>query len=91
MGDVIVEIPHELEQRIKAFPDVDWKEVERRAIEAKLFELEVKRSKRLSLLLLKTITSKSKLSEEEADAFAIALGRRMKVGRLKQLKSMGLI
>ncbi len=86
-----ITLPRELRHKISEFPDVDWSEVEKKAIELKLFELELKRSKRLSLLLLKALTSKSKLSEEEADKFAVELARRIKKGRFEQLKSMGVV
>lgn len=91
MGELAVKVPPELEMQIKSHPEVDWSEVERKAIEAKLFEVKLKTSDKLSLLLLKALASKSKLSEEEADKFAVELGRKIKKDRFKQLKSMGLI
>lgn len=91
MAELIIEVPDELEERIKAFPNVNWMEVERKAIEFKLFELELKTSRQLGLLLLRALTQKSKLSEEEADEFAIELGRKIKKDRFKHLKSMGVV
>ena len=91
MAELVIEVPDELEERIKAFPNVNWMDVERQAIESKLFELELKTSRKLELLLLKALTQKSKLSEEEADEFAIELGRKIKKDRLKYLKSKGVV
>jgi len=91
MAELIIEVPNELEERIKSFPTVNWMEVERKAIESKLFELELKRSADMRRILVEAISSKSELSEEEADKFAIELGRKIKKGRYKQLKSMGVV
>lgn len=89
MADIFIKVPKELGKSIEEFPQI--KDDVQEFIKLRAFELELKRSKRLSLLLLKTLASKSSLSEEEADEFALDLGRRLKVGRVKKLKSMGLI
>jgi len=86
-----ITLPEELRQRIERFPDVDWEEVERKAIELKLFELELERSARMRRLLAEAIASKSVLSEEEADKFALELGDKIKMERLEELKSKGLV
>ena len=91
MAEIVVKIPEELEREIKAFPDIDWSMLFRKFIKAKTFELELKRSNKLRLLLIKSLTSKSKLSEEEADRFAIELGNKIKDERLEELKANGLI
>jgi hypothetical protein len=89
MAEVFIKIPKELGKSIEEFPEI--KDEVQKFIRLRAFELELKRSKRLSLLLLKALTSKSKVSEEEADKFAIEFGRKLKEGRAKELKAMGLI
>lgn len=44
---------------------------------------------KLQLALSDKILKKSKLSEEEADKFAVELGRKMKRGRFERLKKAG--
>jgi len=87
----VITLPEDLKHRIERFPDVDWQEVERKAIELKLFELELERSARMRRLLAEAIASKSVLSEEEADKFALELGDKIKMERLEELKSKGLV
>jgi hypothetical protein len=89
MADLFIKIPKELGKSIEEFPEI--KEDVQEFIRLRAFELELKRSKRLSLLLLKALTSKSALSGEEAEKVARDLGRRLKDGRAKKLKSMGLV
>lgn len=89
MPEVFIKVPEDLSKTIEEFPEI--KDDVQQFIRLRAFELEMKRSKRLSLLLIQALTSKSKLSEEEADKFAVELGRKIKAGRAKQLKSMGLI
>lgn len=91
MAGVAVRIPDELRQRMSEFPDVDWSEFEREAIETKLFELQLSRSAEMRRILSEAISSKGRLSEKEADRFAVELGRKLKKGRFKELKSMGLV
>ncbi|RLJ02468.1 MAG: hypothetical protein DRP10_01240 [Candidatus Aenigmatarchaeota archaeon] len=90
MAEIVVEVPEELEKEIKEFPE-NWSEVALKAIKLKVFELELKRSAELRRLFVEAISSKSKLSEEEADKFAIELSRKMKRGRFEQLKKTGLV
>lgn len=90
MPELVVEIPEELEQEIKEFPE-DWSRIALKAIELRAFELELKRSAELRRVFVETISSKSKLSEEEADEFAVELGRKIKRGRFEQLKKAGLV
>ncbi len=90
MAEIVVEIPDELEQEIREFKE-NWSQVALRAIELRVFELELKRSAELRRVFIEAIASKSKLSEEEADKFAVELGRKMKKGRFQQLKKAGLI
>ena len=86
-----ITLPAELRHKIEEFPEVNWQDVERKAIELKLFELELKKSAKMRRILVEAIASKSKLSEEEADEFAVELGRRIKKGRFEELRSMGLV
>ncbi|ODS35642.1 MAG: hypothetical protein A7316_00685 [Candidatus Altiarchaeales archaeon WOR_SM1_86-2] len=91
MSEILVRIPDELEHEIEMLPGVNWQRVALNAIQSKAFELTLKRSRKLRLLLLKTITSKSKLSEEEADKFALELGDKIKEERLEELKIKNLV
>lgn len=91
MAELLVEVPEELKQRMAEFPEVDWSELERRAIELKLFELQLSKSAKMRQILVEAISSKSKLSEREADKFAVEFGRRIKKGRFKELRKMGLV
>ncbi len=91
MAELIVKIPDELEERMRAFPTTDWQDIERKTIEYKLFELELKHSVELKRILVEAISSKSELSEEEADKFAVELGRKIKKGRYEKLKTMGVV
>ena len=86
-----LQLSKESEDEIKEFPKVDWSKVAEEAIKARAFELRLSRSKELQKALLEAISSKSKLSEEEADKFAVELGRKIKKGRFAELKKMGLV
>ena len=90
MAELKVIIPNELEREIKEFPE-NWSEVALKAIKLRAFELEIKRSAELRGVFVEAIASKSKLSEKEADKFAVELGRRIKKGRFEQLKKAGLV
>lgn len=74
MAELKIEISDELEHKMLEFPEVNWSELEVRAIESKLFELQLSRSVEMRRILVEAISSKSKLSEEEADRFAVELG-----------------
>jgi len=91
MAELIFEVPDKLKQRIDELPSAEWKSFLRKAVELKAFELELQRSSDLRLLLLKSLTSKSKLSEKEAEKFSLELGKKLKEGRYKQLKKMRLV
>ncbi len=69
------------------FPDVNWSDVERRALEAKLFDLELERSRKLRRSLFEFLVSKSKLTEEDAKK----LGDRIEESMLQNLKEEGWI
>jgi len=90
MAEIVVEVPEELEKEIREFPE-NWSEVALKAIKLRAFELELERSAELRRVFVEAIASKSKLSDREADKFAVELGRKMKKGRFGQLKKAGLI
>ena len=81
-----LEIPDELEKEIKEFSE-DWSKIALEAIKLKIFELELKRSRKLRHLLFKALISKSKFSEKDA----LELGRKINESLYKDLKSEGLI
>jgi hypothetical protein len=85
MAELKVIVPDELE------PELNWSEFIAKTIELKAFELELNKSNKLKLLLLKALTSKSKLSKAEAEKFAVELGNKIKEGRLNELKGKGLM
>lgn len=74
MGEFVVKIPEELERTIKEFPEVDWGKLARNAI----------REKAVKLSLLKSIASKSKLTEEDA----LELGREVNKGLHERYKKL---
>jgi len=82
---ISVEIPEDLKRDIMRFPEVDWSKVERRAIEAKLFDLELERSRKLRRSFFEFLVSKSKLTEEDAKK----LGDRINESMLKSLREEG--
>ena len=53
-------IPNELQHKMKAFPEIKWSEVARRAIEEKVNDLEI----------MNKIASKSKLTKKDVDEFS---------------------
>jgi len=76
----ILELPKELENKIKEFPQVDWSEVARGAFIKKIKRLE-------ALKKFEKLLEKSKFTEEDA----LNLSRKVGEERLKQLKKQGLI
>jgi hypothetical protein len=64
-----------------AFKEINWSEVAREELRDRLTRF----------LIVKSISSKSKLSEKEAIDFAVELGRKIKKGRFEQLKKEGLV
>lgn len=84
MPNVTVSVPEELKQELDKLPEVNWSEAVRTFLSEKV--------KRESLLRkLDRMLEGSKLTEEEADKFAIELGRQMKKGRFEELKKLGLV
>ena len=90
MAELKIEIPDELSKELNESPEFDWPEFIAKSIELKSFELELERSNKLKLLL-KSLTSKSKLSKDEAEKFADELGSKIKEDRLGELKNKGLM
>jgi len=76
MAELRVDIPEELIREIKEF-NLDVSRVVTESISEEL----------LRLVALKTIASKSKLTEEDA----IELGKKLKEGRFEELKKKGLL
>lgn len=72
MVEIVVKVPEELEKEIKEFSE-DWSKIASEAIKLKIFELELKRSRKLRHLLFKALISKSKFSEKDA----LELGRKI--------------
>ncbi len=91
MAELKIEIPEELSKELNESLEFNWPEFITKSIELKAFELELERSNKLKLLLLKSLTSKSKLSKEEAEKFADELGTKIKEERLSELRDKGLM
>lgn len=91
MAELKINVPEELKNKMAEFPEVDWTELGRKTIEFKLFELELSRSANMRRVLSEAISSKSRLSEKDADKIALDLGRKLKKGRFNELKKQGLV
>lgn len=91
MAELKINVPEDLKNRMAEFPEVDWSELGRKTVEAKLFELQLSRSADMRRILAGAISSKSRLSEKDADKIALKLGRKIKKGRFKELKKAGLV
>lgn len=74
MAEIVVQIPEELDIIIKTFPGVNWNKLASDAIIEKATELS----------LLKSIASKSKLTEEDA----LELGRNINKGLHERYKRL---
>lgn len=85
MPKLTIEVPEDVEEDIKKFPETDWSSLVADFVRMKSFELEVSRSRRLRQLLFKSLVSESKLTEEEA----LKLGEKVNKGMLKSLKEEG--
>ena len=66
MVSVTLAVPKDLKEQMDEFPIINWSEVARQAISEKIRELK----------LLKEITSKSRLSENDA----LTIGKKVKAG-----------
>lgn len=67
MPTITLSVPEDLKQEMDEFKEMNWSEVARSAIRERVAQLAI----------LKAITSKSKLTEKEAEKFAIELGRKV--------------
>jgi len=85
MGELRVEIPEEFEEKIKEFPEMEEMIVE--FIRLKIFEHELKRSKKLQRFIFESLSAKSKLTMEDA----AELANKVKEGMLEELKEKGLL
>jgi len=84
MPIITLSVPEDLKNEMNEFKHINWSAVARKAITEELSNLS-------KLTLLNSIISKSKLSEEEAEKFAVELGRKIKKERAKELKKRGLL
>lgn len=74
MVNVTLSVPEELKKRMEQFPEINWSEVARQAIKEKAVQLAV----------LKSIASKSKLTEKDA----LELGRKVNKGLAKRYREL---
>ncbi len=65
MANVTLSLPEKLHKRMKKFSEVRWSEVARKAIENKVTDLE----------LLEKLTSKSKLTEKDAEEISMLINK----------------
>jgi len=86
MAELKIKIPDELEKEMEELP-VNWSEVVLEAIKSKVFESHLSKSKALQRAVLEVLASKSRLTKESALEF----GRKIKKGRFKELKALGLV
>jgi len=69
------------------FPHIKWGEIFKEVIVAKTFEEELKSSKKMQRAILETLSSKSKLTEEDAAEIV----KKIEEGMVKELKEKNLI
>jgi len=67
MVNMTLSIPEELHGKMKAFSEIKWSEIARRAIEERINDLEV----------MNKIASKSKLTKKDVDEISKKIKRRM--------------
>lgn len=77
MTELTIEIPDTEEK-------FNWREFIKKVIELKRFELELEKSNKLKLLLLKSITEKGKLSEKEAEEITENISDKIKLDRINK-------
>ncbi len=83
--EISLDVPDKAKEEFDS-EGIDLRTFVKEAIESKVFELELKKSSKMRRLFVESISSKSKLTEEEADKFAVELGRKMKKGRSDELQ-----
>jgi polyhydroxyalkanoate synthesis regulator phasin len=76
MPTITLSVPEDLKAEMDKTKFINWSEVAREAIKNKV----------LQLALFNSIVKESKLTEEEANKFAIELGRKIKSGMHKKFK-----
>lgn len=74
MPNITLSVPEDLKKLMEEFPEMNWSEVARSAIKEKAAQL----------ALLKSITSKSKLTEKDA----LELGRKVNKGLAKRYREL---
>ncbi len=74
MVNVTLSVPEELKKKMEEFPEINWSEVARQAI----------KDKATQLAILKSISSKSKLTEKDA----LELGRKVNKGLAKRYQEL---
>ena len=79
MGELRVQVPEELEEKLKEF--TEWESMILEFIRLKIFEHELQKSKDLQRFVLESLAAKSKLTAEDARA----LGEKVKAGMLDEL------
>lgn len=67
MGTLSVSVPEDLKHKMEKLEEVNWSAVARKAFEEKIKEIEI----------FKRISSKSKLSEKEAEAISNKISENM--------------
>ncbi len=65
MANVTLSLPENLHRRMKRFSEVRWSEVARKAIEKKVADLE----------LLEKLTSKSQMTEKDAEEISMRINK----------------
>ncbi|MBI2666146.1 hypothetical protein HYX13_00890 [Candidatus Woesearchaeota archaeon] len=80
MATLAITIPEDLKRNVEQFKIIDWSAVAREAIRQRVTELRI----------LKAISAKSKLTEEEALEFSLKLGKKVNTGiHEKHVKKYG--
>jgi len=78
MSTLTLAVPQEMKLEMDSCPEINWSEVARESIRQKLAQLSI----------LKSIVAASKLSEKEAEEFAIELGRKVNKSMHERFKKM---
>lgn len=74
MVNITLSVPEDLKKTMEQFPEINWSAVAREAI----------KEKAVHLAILKSIASKSRLTEKDA----LELGRKVNKGLAKRYRSM---
>jgi len=87
MVEIIINVPENIRQRMLIFSGINWSDVFKEAVIAKTYEERIKKSKKMQRAILETLSSKSKLTKE--DAFEIE--KKIEEGMIKELKDKKII